>query len=108
MMRDLARNLKDCSINTATLGFDVSLRDKIDQVARAGFGHISPWRLEVEGQDVKAIARIIRDAKLSVPGYYRSTFLPQTTSRSLSDRCQVAQKILTKRESMCLMPCPIC
>ena len=45
-------------------------------MARAGFGAIAPWRREVEGQDVKAIARQIRDAGLAVPGYCRSTYIP--------------------------------
>jgi sugar phosphate isomerase/epimerase len=48
----------------------------IDAVARAGFGGIAPWRREVEGNDVAAIARQIRDAGLKVPGYCRSTFIP--------------------------------
>jgi sugar phosphate isomerase/epimerase len=75
MMRDLA-NLTHCSINTATLGFSKSLSEKVEAVARAGFGHISPWRRECEGHDIKKLAKQIRDSKLQVPGYYRSTFLP--------------------------------
>ena len=67
---------KDCAINTATLGFQAPIADVIEAVARAGFGAIAPWRREVEGHDVKAIARQIRDAGLIVPGYCRSTYIP--------------------------------
>lgn len=79
-MRDLAANPQLCSVNTATLGFQAPIRDVIDAVARAGFGGIAPWRREVEGGDVKAIARHIRDAGLSVSGYCRSTYIPATTT----------------------------
>ena len=67
---------KDCAINTATLGFQAPIAEVIEAVARAGFGAIAPWRREVEGQDVEAIARQIRDAGLAVPGYCRSTYIP--------------------------------
>lgn len=67
---------RDCAINTATLGFQAPVAEVIEAVARAGFGAIAPWRREVEGQDVKAIARQIRDAGLAVPGYCRSTYIP--------------------------------
>ena len=67
---------RDCAINTATLGFQAPISQVIEAVARAGFGAIAPWRREVEGQDVKAIARQIRDAGLAVPGYCRSTYIP--------------------------------
>ena len=65
-----------CAINTATLGFQSPIAEVIDAVARAGFGGIAPWRREVEGGDVAAIARQIREAGLKVPGYCRSTYIP--------------------------------
>jgi sugar phosphate isomerase/epimerase len=75
-MRDLGSNLGACAINTATLGFQAPIEETIDAVARAGFGGIAPWRREVEGHDIKAIAQRIRDAGLGVPGYCRSTYIP--------------------------------
>lgn len=75
-MRDLAANPKLFSINTATLGFQAPIKQVIDAVARAGFAGLSPWRREVEGHDVKAIARQIREAGLKVPSYCRSTYIP--------------------------------
>ena len=83
-MRDLGSDLRACAINTATLGFQVPLGDVVDAVARAGFGGIAPWRREVEGHDVAALARRIRDAGLAVPGYCRSTYLPAADAAGLA------------------------
>lgn len=74
-MRDL-HDLSACAINTATLGFQAPIEAVIEAVARAGFGGIAPWRREVEGYDVAAIGKRIRDAGLKVPGYCRSTYIP--------------------------------
>jgi sugar phosphate isomerase/epimerase len=79
MVRDLSQHLASCSINTATLGFQAPISEVIDAIARAGFGMIAPWRREVEGGDVKAIARQIRDAGLNLSGYCRSTYIPAST-----------------------------
>jgi sugar phosphate isomerase/epimerase len=78
-MRDLCAHPELCSINTATLGFQAPIGEVIDAIARAGFGGIAPWRREIEGQDVHAIARRIADAGLRVSGYCRSTYIPATT-----------------------------
>jgi sugar phosphate isomerase/epimerase len=78
-MRDLGKHPELCAINTATFGFQTSITETIDSIARAGFGGIAPWRREVEGQDVKAIAKLIRDAGLKVTGYCRSTYIPALT-----------------------------
>jgi sugar phosphate isomerase/epimerase len=72
----LAGRLDRCSINTATLGYQLPIAETIEAVARAGFGAIAPWRREVEGGDVAGIARRIRDAGLAVSGYCRSTYMP--------------------------------
>jgi sugar phosphate isomerase/epimerase len=79
-MRDLAANPKLFSINSATLGYQVPIEKVIDEVTRAGFGGLSPWRREVEGYDVRAIARQMREAGLKVPSYCRSTYLPAATA----------------------------
>jgi sugar phosphate isomerase/epimerase len=76
MVRKLSQHLHSCSINTATLGFQAPIGDVIDAVASAGFGVIAPWRREIEGGDVKAIARHMRDAGLALSGYCRSTYMP--------------------------------
>jgi sugar phosphate isomerase/epimerase len=78
-MRELKGHPELCAINTATLGFQAPIEQVIDEVARAGFGGIAPWRREVEGHNVKAIARRIADAGLKVTGYCRSTYIPALT-----------------------------
>ena len=78
-MRDLAQQRQLCSINTATLGFQASIGEVVDAIARAGFGSIAPWRREIEGGDVGSIARHIKHAGLAVSGYCRSTFIPANT-----------------------------
>jgi len=78
-MRNLAGRPDLCSINTATLGYQTSISETIEAIARHGFGGLSPWRREVEAGDIKVIARQIRDAGLKVASYCRSTFIPATT-----------------------------
>jgi len=78
-MRDLAGRPDLCAINTATLGFQTPIAETIEAIARHGFGGIAPWRREVEGGDIGAIARQIRHAGLTVTGYCRSTYLPAAT-----------------------------
>jgi sugar phosphate isomerase/epimerase len=78
-MRNLAGRPDLCSINTATLGYQTSIGETIEAVARHGFGGISPWRREVEDGDVAVIARQIRDAGLKVASYCRSNFIPAAT-----------------------------
>jgi sugar phosphate isomerase/epimerase len=80
MVRDLSQNFASCSINTATLGFQAPVSEVIDSIARAGFGMIAPWRREVEGGDVKAISRQMREAGLNLSGYCRSTYIPASTT----------------------------
>lgn len=75
-MRDLNNHPELCAVNTATFGFQAPLTQVIDEVARAGFGAIAPWRREVEGHNVQALGKQIRDAGLKVTGYCRSTYFP--------------------------------
>ncbi len=78
-MRALAGHPELCAINTATLGFQAPISEVVEAVARHGFGGIAPWRREIEGGDVSAIARQIRATGLQVTGYCRSTYLPAAT-----------------------------
>ncbi|WP_061170911.1 sugar phosphate isomerase/epimerase family protein [Caballeronia hypogeia] len=88
-MRDLHQRLDLCSINTATLGHREPIGRVIDRVADAGFGGIAPWRRDLEGEDVSAIARRIEARGLTVTGYCRSTYLPAATreqfARNIAD-----------------------
>lgn len=78
-MRDLKGRLDLCSMNTATLGHQTDIETTIDAVAAKGYGAICPWRKELDGKDIGAIARRIRDAGLAVSGCCRSTYIPALT-----------------------------
>ena len=94
-MRDLGRHPEACTINTATLGFQAPISEVIEAVARAGFGGITPWRREIEGGDVAAVARRIRDAGLKVPGYCRSTYIPATDRQGFCDNVDSNRRAIT-------------
>ena len=79
----MVKNLQDCAINTATLGFQCPVEQSIEAIAAQGFGGIALWRREIEGQNVSVIAKRIRDAGLKVTGYCRSTYLPSLTRDGL-------------------------
>lgn len=82
------------AINTATLGFQCPVERSIEAIAAQGFGGIAPWRREVEGQNVSAIARRIRDAGLKVTGYCRSTYLPSLTREGLQANIESNRRAL--------------
>ncbi len=82
------------AINTATFGFQYPIEQSIDAIAAAGFGGVAPWRREIEGQDVSAIAKRIRDAGLKVTGYCRSTYLPSLTREGLQANIESNRRAL--------------
>ena len=75
-MRRLEGRLDLCSINTATLGHQADIHAMTEAVARAGYGFVCPWRRDLEDQDVRIVARHIRDSGLKVSGFCRSTYIP--------------------------------
>ena len=93
----MARDLGDrslCAINTATLGFQAPIAEVIEAIARAGFGGIAPWRREIEGHDIKAIAKLLRDAKLDVTGYCRSTYIPAIERASFAANVEANRRAI--------------
>ena len=70
-MRDLARDTRWLSINTATTRGQWDLRQAIDGVARAGIAGISPWRDQLQAMGVAAAAAAIRANGLVVTGLCR-------------------------------------
>ena len=94
-MRDLGSHPELCSINTATLGFQAPIADVIEAIARAGFGSMAPWRREVEGGGVPAIARRIRDAGLKVSGYCRSTYIPAATTDEFNANVEANRRAIS-------------
>ncbi|KPK53953.1 MAG: endonuclease [Thiotrichales bacterium SG8_50] len=87
-MSDLAGRLDRCSINTATLGYQLPIGQTIEAVARAGFGAIAPWRRELEGESARLVSRRIRDAGLTVSGYCRSTYIPAASDTEFAENIE--------------------
>ena len=100
MMRDLAGHPELCAVNTATFGFQAPIGETIDAIARDGFGGIAPWRREIEGHDVKAIAMHIRDAGLRVTGYCRSTYIPALTRAEFDVNIQANYRALDEAATL--------
>jgi sugar phosphate isomerase/epimerase len=90
----MALDLSRCSINTATLGFQAPIEQVVDAVARAGFRKIAPWRREIEGKDVKAIAKHIRNADISLSGYCRSHFIPALNAATFRENIAINMRAL--------------
>lgn len=67
-------NVRDCCINTATLGFREPLAVSAARIAAAGFGLITPWRQEVDESRPELAAQAIRAAGLVVGGYCRTMY----------------------------------
>jgi sugar phosphate isomerase/epimerase len=93
-VRTLAGRPDLCAINTATLGFQTPIEETIDAIAREGFGGIAPWRREIEGKDVRAIAKRISDAGLAVAGYCRSTFIPAATRSAFNENIDANRRAI--------------
>ena len=53
-----------------------SIEDAAENYARQGVAGISVWREAVEGRDLNAIGRMLRDAGLTVVSYVRGGFFP--------------------------------
>lgn len=92
----LEQRLDRCSINTATLGHRLPLGQALELIARAGFGHVAPWRRDLQGQDLKHTRRQLRDCGLSVNAYCRSTYLPAPTRQAfdaaVADNCRAIEE----------------
>jgi len=70
-MRDLTRDTRFLSINTATVRAQWDLRQAIEGVARAGIPGIAPWRDQLQAMGVAAAAAAIRAHGLAVTGLCR-------------------------------------
>jgi sugar phosphate isomerase/epimerase len=71
-MRDLSRDNRFLSINTATLRRERSLAEVVPALAAAGIPGIGPWREQIQAAGVKAAARLIGDHDLAVSGVSRA------------------------------------
>jgi sugar phosphate isomerase/epimerase len=71
-MRDLSKDNRLLSINWACVREKMSHVQLCEALARADVGGISPWREPVREMGVKAAAKAIKDAGLTVTGYCRA------------------------------------
>src|SRR5258708_30139318 len=89
-MRDLTRDTRFLSINTATVRAQWDLRQAIEGVARAGIPGIAPWRDQLQAMGVAAAAKAIRAHGLAVTGLCRgglfTSFDRAGLARALDDK----------------------
>jgi sugar phosphate isomerase/epimerase len=71
-MRDLARDNRFLSINTATLRRERPLGEVVAALAKAGIPGIGPWREQIQAIGIKAAAKLIGDHGLLVSGVSRA------------------------------------
>ena len=71
-MRDLSRDNRYLSINTATLRRERPLAEVVPALAAAGIPGIGPWREQIQAIGIKAAARLIGDHGLTVSGVSRA------------------------------------
>jgi sugar phosphate isomerase/epimerase len=70
-MRDLSRDHRWLSLNTATVRKQGSLIEIIEACARHGIRAIDPWRDQVAAVGLERAVKAVRDAKLELSGYCR-------------------------------------
>jgi sugar phosphate isomerase/epimerase len=75
-MRDLSKEHRWLSLNTATVRKQGSLIDIIDACARHGIRAIDPWRDQVAAVGLNTAVKAVRDAGLDVSGYCRGGMFP--------------------------------
>ncbi len=71
-MRDLSRDNRFLSINTATLRRERPLAEVAHALAAAGIPGIGPWREQIQAVGIKAVAKLIADHGLTVSGVSRA------------------------------------
>jgi len=71
-MRDLSRDNRFLSVNTATLRKERPLAEVVAALAKAGIPGIGPWREQIQAIGIKASAQLIGDHGLTVSGVSRA------------------------------------
>jgi sugar phosphate isomerase/epimerase len=71
-MRDLSRDNRFLSINTATLRRERPLAEVVPALAAAGIPGIGPWREQIQAAGIETAARLIGDHGLIVSGVSRA------------------------------------
>ena len=77
-MRDLSRDTGLLSLNTATIGWERTIREAVEACEKSGIPAIAPWRHQMHAGGFANNARLIGSAGLEVTGLCRGGFF--TTS----------------------------
>jgi len=85
-MRDLTKDHRWLSLNTATVRRQGDLIAIIEACARHGIGAISPWRDQVAQVGLERAAKAVRDARLALSGYCRGGMFTGDRARRLEIR----------------------
>ena len=81
-MRDITFDRSLYSINTATLGFKTDLEKIINMCAKREIGWISPWRSELEKNNINDISNLLKKKKIKVSSLCRSSYYTASTKEA--------------------------
>lgn len=73
-MRDLSRDTRLLSLNTATIGWERTIREAVEACEKLGVPAIDPWRHQMQAGGFAENVRLIRGAGLQVTGLCRGGF----------------------------------
>lgn len=85
-MRDLSRDHRWLSLNTATVRKQGTLLDIVEACARHGIRAIDPWRDQVAAVGLTQAVRAVRDAGLDLSGYCRGGMFTADAAHRLEAR----------------------
>jgi sugar phosphate isomerase/epimerase len=84
-VRDLSRDTSLLSLNTATLGWERTIREAVEACERFGVPAIDPWRHQMHAGGFAGNARLIRSAGLEVTGLCRGGFFVASDAAGRDD-----------------------
>jgi len=108
-MRDLARDTGLLSLNTATIGWERTIREAVEACEKYGVAAIDPWRHQMHAGGFAENARLIRNAGLEVTGLCRGGFFPASDAagrdRAMDDNRRAVDEAL-ELDARCLVLVP--
>ena len=85
-MRDLSRDHRWLSLNTATVRKQGSLIEIVEACARKGIRAIDPWRDQVAAVGVEHAVKAVKDAGVNLSGYCRGGMFPADAAHRMEAR----------------------
>ena len=99
-MRDLSKNTRLLSLNTATVRKQWKLEQIIEACARYEFGAISPWRDQIAECGLNKVARLIREATLRVSGICRGGMFPAIDKEAFKTNLENNRKAIDEAATL--------